>query len=112
MPANIPDFSVLDSIVGVVTGVILIGIPIVLGIKYRIINIGATPPVPSITPPNQTFCAACQAEHERSLANKAGIEKLDGEFSSFKRDIFQKLDDINNGVTEIRVTVAEMKKSR
>jgi hypothetical protein len=53
-------------------------------------------------------CPAHQAEHERSMENKAKYEKLEGDFKEFRKIIFEKLEVIEGGIGELKVAIARL----
>lgn len=114
MAAIIPDFSVIDSMVGVVAGFSLLLIFIILGFKYGFICFAPDTTKAQVVSSHGIYCidpAKCvahQAEQERSQANKASIAKLDAELHGFKVRIFDKLDHIEEGISTLNVKVAEL----
>jgi hypothetical protein len=53
-------------------------------------------------------CLAHQAENERSMRHETDITKLGGEFSLFKTQFFAKLENIEGGIGELKISVAQI----
>jgi hypothetical protein len=67
----------------------------------------ATPDLPGFRP-ESAKCKECQAEHERSLRNKADIENIQADIKEFKKAIFAKLDIVAEGIGKIEISVATL----
>lgn len=103
----IPDFSVIDTVVGVVAGFALnVGL-VGLLLKSKVLSFGgaATSTTKCLTPAD---CPAHMAEYERSLRNKTDIANLDNQFGTFKTKIYEKLDNIETLIAEVRLKIAEL----